>query len=107
MKKTKNMIIKKSDEARELFLCATNEGRLYPAVVSVVRNLAKKYKKGIFDGEKAIEAFYPIATAEAKIYCKEFARVEEYPVIFDVTTRYTAAADMVNYYMEKIENNDL
>lgn len=107
MKKTKNMVIRPSEEARELFLCATNEGRIYPFVVSVVRNLAKKYQKGTFDKEKAIEAFFPVATAEAKIYCKEFARLEDYVQVFDVTARYSAAAEMVNYYMENIVKNDL
>lgn len=108
MKHTKAMIYKPSDEARELLLYAINTGRLYAdRIVPVVKNMAKKYAKGIWDASKAVDAFYPIATDAAKMYAKEFARNPEWPVIFDVTARFTCAADMVDYYMENIEKNDL
>ena len=108
MKRTKNMVYKPSIESRELTLYAINNGRLYDyMIVPVVRNLAKKYAKGTFDQNKAIDAFYPIACDAAKKYCKEFARLEDAPRIFSVTDRFTTAADMVDYFMENIECNDL
>jgi len=108
MERTKNMVYRPSIESRELTLYATNDGRLYDyRIVPVVRNLAKKFAKGTFNPDKAIDAFYPVATEAAKKYCREFARVEDAPRIFSVTDRFTTAADMVEYYMENIERNDL
>jgi hypothetical protein len=33
--------------------------------------------------------------------------MEDAPHVFSVTDRFTVAADMVDYYMENIEKNDL
>lgn len=108
MKHTKNMIVKESDESRELGLYADNNREIYFAyIVPVVRNLAKYYKRGQFDTAKAIDAFFPVATAAAKKYCREFASLEDAPQIFDVTARYTAAAYLLKRHMENIEENDL
>lgn len=108
MKHTKSMIYSPSAEARELTLYAINTGSLYTrSVVPVVRNLARKYRKGTFDAARAIDAFFPIATEAARMYCREFARLEDAPQIFDVTARFTAAADMLDYYMENVEKGDL
>lgn len=108
MKRTKSMIYSPSTESRELTLYATNDGRLYDyRIVPVVRNLAKKFAKGTFDADKAIDAFYPVATEAARMYCLEFARLEDAPQIFDVTARFTAGADMLDYYMKNIEKGDL
>lgn len=107
MKRTKAMIYTPSTEARELTLYTVNTGSLYPWTVNVIRNLAKKHIKGTFDADRAIDAFYPIACEAARMYCREFARLEDAPQVFSVTDRFTTAADMVNYYMENIEKNDL
>lgn len=108
MKRTKSMIYTPSTEARELTLYAVNTQRLYSMmIVPVVRNLAKKYSKGAFDADKAIDAFYPVACEAARMYCREFARLEDAPHVFSVTDRFTTAADMVEEYMENIEKNDL
>ena len=110
MKHTKSMVIHETDESRELYLYAVNEGALYPMVIPVVRNLARKYAKGTYDSEKAIDAYYPIANQAAKRYCKEFctrADIDNISRVFDVTSRYTAAACMEQYYRENVEKNDL
>lgn len=107
MKRTKSMIYTPSTEARELTLYTVNTGSLYPMTVNVIRNLAKKYMKGTFDADRAIDAFYPIACEAARMYCREFARMQDAPHVFSVTDRFTAAADMVDYYMENIEKGDL
>ena len=108
MKRTKSMIYTPSTESRELHLYASNTARLYDyMIVPVVRNLAKKYARGIFDADKAIDAFYPVVCEAARMYCKEFARLEDAPHVFSVTDRFTAAADLVGEYMENIERNDL
>ena len=102
MKHTKSMIIKETAESRELELFAENTARVYNSfIVPVVRNLAKKYAKGIFDAEKAIDAFYPAACAASDMYAKEFG------YRFSVGDRFTAAAYLAVAYMENIERNDL
>lgn len=108
MKHTKNMYIKETDESRELSLYADNERDIYFGyIIPACKNLAKYYRKGTFDANKAIDAFYPAAEAAAKKYCKEFAHIEDAPKIFDVTARYTAAANLLSSHMENIEKNDL
>ena len=102
MKRTKSMIYNPSIEARELLLVATNEGKLYSSmIVPIVRNMARKMAKGTFDADKAIDAFYHVADAASKQYNKDFG------YLFTVTERFTAAKDMVDYYMENIEKGDL
>lgn len=108
MKRTKAMVYRPSIESRELALYTTNDGNLYERwIIPVVRNLARKYRKGTYDADKAIDAFYPIACEAAKLYCREFANLEDFPKIFDVTARFTTAAEMVKYYTENIEKGDL
>lgn len=97
MKRTTSMIYKETEESRELFLYATNDGNLYrQSITPAIENLRKKYNKGIFDREKAIDLFYYIATSASKLYNKDFG------YMFDVQARFTAAADMVDYYMDEI-----
>lgn len=109
MKRTRSMIYKESDESRELFLYSTNNATLYhSSIVPIVRNLAKKYSKGNFDKEKAIDAFYYAAENGAKLYCKEFSAFpSDYVQVFSVTDRFTCAVEMADYYMENIIRNDL
>lgn len=98
MKKTRSMIIHETDESRELFLYAVNNGVLYArAIVPTVRNLAKKYRAGKFDAEKAIDAFYYVSTMASDMYNRDFG------YRFTVTERYTAAASMKDYFMEDVE----
>ena len=59
MKRTKNMIYKASDEARELFLYATNKEALYRQMIKpAIENLRKKVAKGTYDADKAADLFY-------------------------------------------------
>lgn len=88
MKKTANMIYKPSEEARELYLVANNESRLYPMIQAVEKNLAKKIVKGVYDAEKATVAFFHVATEASRQYMRD------YGYAFSVTDRWTAAQDM-------------
>lgn len=97
MKRTKNMIYKETEEARELFLYANNDGKLYRHMIkNVLDNLEKKIKKGIYDKEKAIDAWYYVATEASNKYFKDFG------YRFSVTERFTVACDMADYYEEQI-----
>ena len=97
MKITKSMIYRPTAESRELTLCTENNGQAYPMICAVIANLARKMKKGVFDKEQATAAFYHVTTAEAKRYYKDFG------YMFTVTERWTAAADVLEGYMEQIE----
>ena len=97
MKRTKNMIYKETEESRELFLYATNNGKLYRSMVeNVLDNLEKKIKKGVYDKEKAVDAWYYVATEASNRYFKDFGYK------FSVTDRFTVAVDMADYYEEQI-----
>ena len=91
------MIYKPSEEARELLIVATNNGTYHKTMIMpMIKNFQRKYKKGTFNQDKAADAFYRVATAASDQYKKD------YGYGFTVTDRFTAAVDMVNYYMEDI-----
>ena len=97
MKRTKSMIHHETAESRELFLYATNDGELYRRMISpIIANLRKKASKGIYDAEKTIDAFYPVATEASKHYARDFG------YSFGVGDRFTVACDMVDYYKEEV-----
>ena len=98
MKHPKSMHIENSMEARELALYAENRVELWPRFESVIKAVSKHYKRGRFDAVKAIDAFFPLATAGSNLYKKDFG------YSFTVTERYTAANIMVERFMEDIEN---
>ena len=97
MKRTKNMVYNPTTEARELFLYATNDGDLYRQMISpIIANLKRKVAKGIYDAEKAIDAFYHVATEASNHYCRDFGYK------FSVQDRFTAAVEMADYYSEEV-----
>lgn len=97
MKRTKNMVYQESEGSRELFLYATNDGDLYRSMVSpIIANLKKKAAKGIYDAEKAADAFYYVATEASRHYCRDFG------YSFSVTDRFTVAVDMAEYYKDEV-----
>lgn len=104
MRHTKSMVYNETTESRELFCYAINNGDLYRKTTNpIIENMRKKAKKGIYDKEKAVDAYYNVATEASKMYQKDFG------YSFSVADRYTAAVDMVNYYEEEtlfdLDNN--
>ena len=97
MKHTKSMVYNETTESRELFLYATNDGNLYRQMITpIINNMRKKAQKGIYNSDKAVDAWYPVATAASNKYGKD------YGYTFSVQDRYTAAVDMEEYYREEI-----
>lgn len=95
MTRTKSMIYKETEESRELFLYATNDGTLYRRMIQpIIANLRKKAIKGIYDKEKAVDAFYYVACEASKMYNKDFG------YSFSVQDRFTAAVEMEECYRE-------
>lgn len=100
MRHTKNMIYKETAESRELFLYATNDGNIYRNnVTPIINNMHKKAVKGEYNREKAVDAWYNVATIASNKYFKEFGYK------FDVTARYTVAVEMAEYYEDEIFYN--
>ena len=89
------MIYKETTESRELFLYATNDGDLYRRMIlPTIENLRKKAIKGTYETEKAIDAYYYIATEASNQYKKDFG------YSFSVQDRFTAAVEMEEHYRE-------
>lgn len=101
MKRTKNMIYKPTEESKELMVFTVNTEIIYPYIVNVVKSLAKKYAKGIYDSDKAVDAYYPIATKASEIYNKWFG------YSFSVQDRFTAAVELQEYFYDNVVLNDL
>jgi hypothetical protein len=102
MKRTKNMVYNPTEESKELFLYAVNDGNLYRGMIkNVLDNLEKKIGKGIYDKEKAVDAWYYVATEASNKYWKNFGYK------FSVADRFTVAVDMADYYEEQILFYDL
>lgn len=99
MKRTSSMIYTPSVEATDLFLTIVNNGVMYHRIRGVIDNLRKKYTKGVYDHDKAIDAWYYIATEGAERYAREYAS-EGYR--FTVTERYTVAVDLETRYFEDV-----
>lgn len=96
MKRTKSMIYKETEESRELFLYATNNSNLYRSTITpIIENMRKKAKKGIYDKEKAVDAYYHAATEASKMYKRDFG------YSFGVTDRFTVAVEMAERYEEE------
>ena len=69
MKRTKNMYIRPSHEATELELYALNgDENLYRWLWNVVGTLKKHYKRGNYNPERAIDAFYPVMNFLFRMY---------------------------------------
>ena len=99
MKTTKSMTFTPSTEARELLLFTVNHTELYRrSIMPVIESLQKKYNKGTYQTEKAITAFYHVATEASKLYAKDFG------YLFTVTERFTAACDLEAYFIDEITN---
>lgn len=100
MTRTKSMTYNVTTESRELFMYATNNGDLYRSMITaVINSLRKKAIKGIYDGNKAIDIWYRVATEASNRYYKD------YGYKFSVTDRYTVAVDMKDYYEEEVFYN--
>lgn len=99
------MYFAESMEARELYLYADNNADVYFRVIlPVMKNLYRYVKRGNFDREKAVDAFYPAADFAARKYCRDFGG--NFSAVFDVTARFSAACMLFDRYAENIKNGD-
>lgn len=97
MKRTKNMIYKETEESRELFLYTINDGEIYKTqTTAIINNLKKKYNRGLYDQQKAVDAFYYLACTGSEKYNRDFG------YSFSVGDRFTAAVEFEQYYKDHI-----
>lgn len=96
-----------TEESRELTICIINDGDFYRGyTTSIIKNLAKKYEKGIFDTEKALKPFYNLANLGAKKYAKYYGNPNEWNKIFSVADRKATACELLEYYFENINGEN-
>lgn len=97
MKRTKNMVYRETAESRELLVYAINNGTTYnKAIIPTLENLKRHFKRGNYDTERAIDAWYRVATIESNEYKKDFG------YSFSVGDRFTVAVELEKYYREEI-----
>lgn len=97
MKRTKSMVYRETDESRELFLYTVNNGTTYNStIIPTLENLKRHCKRGNYDTERAIDAWYRVATIESNEYKKDFG------YSFSVGDRFTVAVELEKYYREEI-----
>ena len=98
MKRTSNMYYLGTVESEELLLFIDNSEKYQYQIANIIKNLHRKYVKGIFDEDKAIDIFYPLCVKASKDYDRLFG------YDFTVTERFSAATDLVDYFEEEIIN---
>ena len=106
-----DLILEGEHEHQDFKYQITDARKIARSIAAFANNSGGHLLIGVKDngniaGVRSEEEIYMIETA-AQMYCREFARVEDAPRVFDVTARYTAAADLLDYHMENIEQNDL
>ena len=95
------------DSVRELVLYAENDGTLYQqSTAPIQKNLSKKWVKGIYDHDKAIQLWKYHADRAAKAYGREFSNNDGLK-IFSPAVRKAAAAEFANDWKEELEAGNL
>ena len=83
-------------EAREIALCAENDGDIYRRrTTPIISNLAKKCAKGTYNAERAIDAF---------VYVVEDYIEKEGMRGVSASTKRLAATELRDYYLEEIQH---
>jgi|14BtaG_2_1085337.scaffolds.fasta_scaffold02648_2 hypothetical protein len=89
--------VEDEDAVRELVLYADNTGSLYPQKESIMKNLTRKWRKGVYDSELAAKLWLYWATAAAKSYAQEFGYA------FSVQDRKAAAKEFEENWRAELE----
>jgi len=86
------------DAVRELVLYADNDGTLYQqSAVPIMKNLTRKWRKGVYDSELAAKLWLYHATRAAKNYAQEFGYA------FSVQDRKAAAKEFEENWRAELE----
>jgi hypothetical protein len=93
----------------ELVLYIDNDGQLYRSqTVPIMKNLARKIRKGVYDFRKSVKLWQYLVDAGARKYVKEFgtpgARVD---TIFNAATRRHVAKQYAAKFLRMWRNGEL
>ena len=95
------------DSVRELVLYAENDGTLYQqSTAPIQKNLSKKWVKGIYDHDKAIQLWKYHADRAAKAYGREFSNNDGLK-IFSPAVRKAAAEEFADDWKGELEAGNL
>ena len=91
------------DEIRELELYIENNGDLYSMQYApIMKNLTRKWDKGIYDHDKAKTLFKYLADTGAKMYGKEHSNNDGYK-IFSPAVRRAVASNLADNWHEELK----
>jgi len=91
------------DGARELALFAENTSEIYNGILtSVLTNLQRKAKKGIYDKNKAVVAWLHVIDEAAKLYDNWYGSGRDSLQLFNKATRMEAARQLMNRMDEDV-----
>ncbi len=89
--------------ARELALFAENTSEIYNGILtSVLTNLQRKAKKGIYDKNKAVVAWLYVIDEAAKLYDNWYGSGRDSLQLFNKATRMEAARQLMNRLEEDV-----
>lgn len=92
---------KDEDAVRELVLYANNDGTLYQqSAVPIMKNLTRKWRKGVYDSALAAKLWLYHATRAAKNYAQEFGYA------FSVQDRKAAAKEFEENWRAELESGN-
>lgn len=95
MKRTKSMHYEETIGSEELLLYVINDGNFYKErIAPLIQNLRSKAIEGLYDADKAVDAYFCVATVASNRHNKEFG------YSFSVKDRFSAAVDMERFYRE-------
>ena len=91
------------DEVRELVIFIDNDGQLYQQQgAPIMRNLSRKWDKGIYDHDLAQKLWYYLAVNGAKKYGQDQGTGNGLK-IFSPAVRRAAAKEMADNWMEELK----
>jgi hypothetical protein len=91
--------------AAELKMFTENDGEIYRGqTTSILKNLATKMVKGVYDPDKAVDLFMYLAESGAKKYAKEFGGSAAWHDMFPVDVRRIAAKEWRDEFEVEFEN---
>lgn len=86
-----------------LVLYVNNTRNLYENTKLVCKSLARKKRKGNYDDQKAIKAFYNLVNLALKQYYIEFGGAYAWYLLANTATRQAVAKELLEEYIEDIE----
>lgn len=96
-----------SEEADALELYGDNTSEIYHRhFIPIVKNLANKRARGVYDSAKGVTAFMYVADAAAKRYTKEFGSSSDWYRLFPTSVRREYARSMERSFRDDYDRGE-